>query len=132
MKYVLIVLALFFSSIGISQTADTTIHKSDTVKAVKRIMEGVVTHKYKECGTVILVFNKQHHDTTMLIPMGSSLKEFDVDGLAITFQCRHLMIHNPKNCVKASPVIVYDVAKKEMPKKTRKKKHTSTSDNTTK
>ncbi|HTB06057.1 MAG TPA: hypothetical protein VK806_03815 [Bacteroidia bacterium] len=124
MKYLLISIALLLSGIGKSQTADTASQKKDTVKAVKHTLEGIVSHKYKECGTVILVYNKQRHDTTILIPMGSSLKDYDIDGLVITFQSRHLMIHNPKGCVRGSPVIVYDVAKKETPKKAKKKKQT--------
>jgi hypothetical protein len=133
MKNVLIGIAIFFSSIAISQTTDTATQKKDTVKRVgKRVAEGIVSHKYKECGTVILVPNKERHDTMTLIPMGNGLGEYDVEGLVISFQYRNLMIHNPKGCMKGGPVIVFDITKNETPKKSKKKKHATAASTTTK
>jgi hypothetical protein len=121
MKYILFILAFTIAVAGKSQNADTT---KPTVRRGPSA-EGVVSHKYKECGTVILVYNKHANDTIVLIPMGSSLGEFDVEGKKISFNYRNLMIKNPEGCMHGGPVILSNIKEVVVPHHKSKKKKTT-------
>jgi hypothetical protein len=90
---------------GKTVATDTPPASGETPKTTGR-----VSHAYQPCGSVIIVTNSKN-DTTVLI-VGSSLNEFDVDGLEISFHYKPLKRMNPKGCNKGYPAVISDITKK--------------------
>src|ERR1044071_4451613 len=59
-------------------------------------VEGVVSHKYDNCGAVVILKTKEGE--TVLIPFPELDKKFDSDGSTIWFNYRKLRMPHPGVC----------------------------------
>jgi uncharacterized protein YpmB len=74
---------------------------------------GKVSHQYKAtgCATVIVVKQKDTGETLTLIPKDALPKEFDTDGLEISFDYRLLKMPNPPGCNAGIPAEITNISK---------------------
>jgi hypothetical protein len=59
-------------------------------------VEGIVSHKYNNCGAVVVL--KSSAGETVLIPFPELDKQYDSDGLTIQFNYRKLRMAHPGVC----------------------------------
>jgi hypothetical protein len=72
---------------------------------------GTISHTYSKCGTVIVVPDPKGGAPTILIP-GTSIGEFDIEGIEISFHYHPLKRKNPDGCMIGFPVSIFDISKK--------------------
>ena len=76
--------------------------------------EGKISLKYKDsCRTMIILNMPSVQDTAWMIPIPPLDKDFDSEGLEVTFGYRRLAIANPKGCNAGVPVQLYNVQRKK-------------------
>src|ERR1044072_5977840 len=91
------------------ETLDVAAEQSDKPPKTS----GVVSHMFmnKGCPTVILV-TEAAGDTLVLIPRDVLMKEYDVDGLQISFNYRLLKMRSTPGCDKGIPAEITSINKK--------------------
>jgi hypothetical protein len=72
---------------------------------------GTISHTYSKCGTVIVVPDPKGGTPIILIP-GTSIGEFDIEGMEICFHYHPLKRKNPDGCMTGFPVNIFDISKK--------------------
>lgn len=95
-----------------SSSAGTTTLAESSSAQVAGSTTGTVSHKYRStgCSTVVLV---KHDETELtLIPKDKLAKEFDVEGMVITFNYHTLRMPQPEGCTTGQPAEITDISKK--------------------
>lgn len=107
-KYVIIVLFLSGCKSG-QNTSSNTEQTSEISK-----LTGQVSHKYRAngCAAIVIVNLSTSTGPSILIPKDSLPKEFDVDGMEISFNYHPLKIPNPFGCREGIPVSLTNIRKK--------------------
>jgi hypothetical protein len=73
-------------------------------------VEGTVSHKYNNCGAVVILNTKDGE--TVLIPFPELDKKFDSDGLTIQFNYRKLRMPHPGVCTTGLMAELTNITKK--------------------
>ncbi|MGZ4033650.1 MAG: hypothetical protein ACXVPU_06095 [Bacteroidia bacterium] len=110
MRLIIIMLSLVVSiTTGCKSKKETT----STAPAVTGGTTGKVSHQYQStgCPTVIVISNGESPVT--IIPKDKLSKEFDVDGLEITFDYRPLKMPQPAGCTVGMPAELTNISKKK-------------------
>jgi hypothetical protein len=82
------------------------------MSVAKGTTTGKVSHKYKAGGcSAVIVFMQDGTEVT-IIPKDKLAKEFDVDGLEISFNYHTLKMPQPAGCTVGMPAEVTDISKK--------------------
>jgi hypothetical protein len=90
---------LFLSSVSLLLAACNSKEKMASTRPVnipEGKVEGMVSHKYNNCGAVVVLKSKEGE--TVLIPFPELDKQYDSDGLVIQFNYRKLRMAHPGVC----------------------------------
>ena len=90
---------IFFLSISlffISCRSEKKVATTRPVNIPEGKVEGMVSHKYDNCGAVVILKSKEGE--TVLIPFPELDKKYDSDGLMIQFSYRKLRMPHPGTC----------------------------------
>ena len=115
MKTPILVLALvlsFGAACKSKKEAAVSSTKENTASIPK--INGKVSHQYRAggCATVIIIPASGGVNEITLIPKDKLAKEFDVDGMQISFNYQTLRMPQPDGCTVGMPADIKDVSKK--------------------
>ena len=88
-------------------TRPITIKEQNTPAFEKTL--GTVSHKYNDCGTVVVV--KTTDQELILVPFPKLNNDFDQDGLSIKFTYRKLRMPVPNGCESGAMSELKDIEK---------------------